>query len=78
MKLTENNMRDLIPMMEELMMVAVKAVMEKELVKPAEVEELVVVDVKEEVLTAVEEVKAAVELLATVKYEVLASVEDML
>ena len=34
--------------------------------KPAAVEELVVVEVKEEVLTAMEEVKAGVELLATV------------
>ena len=47
-------------------MVVVKAVMEEELMKPAAVEVLVVV-----------EVKAAVELLATVK-KVLAAVEDML
>ena len=64
----ENDVRDLIPM--ELVMVVVNAVMEEGLVKPAAVEELVVVEVKKEVLTAVEEVKAAIELLATVKKEV--------
>ena len=51
-QLTENDTRDLIPMM-----VVVKAVM-KELVKPAAVKELMVMEVKEEVLTTVEEVKA--------------------
>ena len=51
-----------------------KTVMEEELIKPAAVDELVIVEVKEEVLRDVE---AAVELLATVK-EVLAAVEGIL
>ena len=62
--------------MEELVMVAVKAAMEKELVKPAAVEELMVVEVKEEMLRAVEEVKAMVELLAV--KEMFTVMEDML
>ena len=66
MELTENDARDLIPL-EELMMVAIKAVMKTELVKLTAVEELLVVEVREEVLTAVEEVKAAIGLFANVK-----------
>ncbi|KAL5491842.1 hypothetical protein EMCRGX_G017207 [Ephydatia muelleri] len=57
----------------ELVMVVAKAVMEKELVKPAAVEKLVVVmEVKEDVLTAVEE---AVDFMVTVK-EVDVVLED--
>ena len=60
-------------------MVVAKAVSMEELVKPAAVGEfVVVVKVKEEVLTVVEEVTAAVEFLVIVKNEVLAVVEDML
>ena len=49
------------------MIVVAKAVMEEELVKQAAVEELVAVEVKEEGwLVAVEEVKAVVEMMATI------------
>ena len=48
-------------------MVVVIVVMAEAREASTAVEELVVVEVKEEVLTAVQEVKAAVELLATVK-----------
>ena len=53
-----------------------EAVMKTKLVKLTAVEELLVVEVREEVLTAVEEVKAAIGF-ANVK-EVLVAVEDML